>query len=282
MSQNHTANQRYYANLQNGRFVCGNYMLPGDRVSNLVERGPITEFTDSSRKRLARYLRNAASEYRVFITLTYPPGFGEDGHVCKRDLKAFGERYKRFCGRVCPGRDWGLVWWQEWQSNGRCHIHLFGTHKCHYKRIARWWFEIVGSGSAKHLAAGTQIKKIRGKKRQIIAYATKYAVKNEQKQVPEGYLHPGRFWGVIGARGTVEATTTWSAYQNESPDVQEALRDLRNEMELAEKQGKATKIVIEKEDYRVTMRVWDPDDYGFRDKLKFHVERIAKVIENEK
>jgi len=285
VEQNHTANQRYYANIQNGRSFCGGFLtrnMGSDDRCTLRDREPVQDFTDSSRKRFARYLRNAASRYRVFITLTYPPGFGQDGHACKRDLAAFGRRYRRFCESTNPGKDYSLVWWQEWQGNGRVHLHLLGTHRAHYKWIAQAWFDIVGSGNDKHLQAGTQIKKLLGKTSQIISYATKYAVKNEQKQVPESYSHPGRFWGVMGNRTVVSASTTWSAFQHDDPDVLEARETLKSVMESAEKAGKVNKIVIEKDEYRLVMRVWDPDDAKFRELLKFHMSNIEKVIANDK
>lgn len=284
METNNTGNQRFYANVQNGRLTCGSFLsrdLDSDCSSNLRAREPIGEFTESSRKRFARYLRNAASRYRVFITLTYPPGFGSNGRCCKRDIAAFGRRYRRLVESTGSEIPFSLVWWQEWQRNGRVHVHLLGTHRAHYEWIARAWFEIVGSENEQHYQAGTQIKKLRGKTSEIVSYATKYAVKNEQKQVPIGYVSPGRFWGVIGRRDTVEATTTWTAFKHDDPEVFEAREKLKNDMESMEKAGILTKVVIDKDEYRLVIRFWDPDNFKVRDFLMFHVEQIRKVIAND-
>ena len=42
-------------------------------------RGDVTEFSQSSRRRMLSTIKNATADYRVFFTLTYPPGYGESG-----------------------------------------------------------------------------------------------------------------------------------------------------------------------------------------------------------
>ena len=42
----------------------------------------------------------------------------------------------------------------------------------------------------------------------MVSYATKYAAKLEQKQVPSNFSDVGRFWGVIGERSVMAATIT--------------------------------------------------------------------------
>jgi hypothetical protein len=46
----------------------------------------------------------------------------------------------------------------------------------------------------------TRFEKLKAKRGGMLAYARKYAAKNEQKQVPEDYENVGRFWGVRGWR----------------------------------------------------------------------------------
>jgi hypothetical protein len=52
-----------------------------------------------------------------------------------------------------------------------------------------------------------------------VSYASKYAGKLEQKQVPEGYTGVGRFWGVSGWRGVVSAGTFCASSQLCDPEV---------------------------------------------------------------
>lgn len=48
------------------------------------------------------------------------------------------------------------------------------------------------------MLAGTRIERLRGGREGAIGYATKYAAKLEQKEVPAGYESVGRFWGACG------------------------------------------------------------------------------------
>jgi hypothetical protein len=57
------------------------------------------------------------------------------------------------------------------------------------------------------LAAGTRIESFKSGKHGISAYASKYAAKQAQKDVPVGFGDPGRFWGVAGMRATMSADT---------------------------------------------------------------------------
>jgi hypothetical protein len=269
---NHTVQVDRYANLQRGKLSFCTRVVGRDMPRNLNNRdGPI-EFTESSRKRFARYLKNAEAEYRVFITLTYPPGFGEDGHRVKRDLATFAKRYRR--AQEKAGREnYSLVWWQEWQANGRCHLHLLGSGYWEHDRLAEAWCSIVGSQNRDHLRAGTEIRKIKGKRAQIARYAVKYAVKTEQKQVPEGYGWCGRFWGVYGNRKTVEASTRIPAFQFEVPEVQECIRNMKKVQEELTKAKKMVYLLIDKDNYRVAMYVWPPDQELIRYQL------LKKMVE---
>ena len=68
------------------------------------------------------------------------------------------------------------------------------------KAIQHWfavmWYEIVGSGESRHLAAGTgveTVKSVRG----VFAYASKYLAKVEDDPATE-YESIGRCWGIMG------------------------------------------------------------------------------------
>jgi len=178
-------------------------------------RGTVDYFSDRSRARLGRYLRNAVCDYPIFITLTYPAGSGEDAPEAKRHLKCFLERAKRATG-VYPlrgvqvgadGLAWSVVWWMEFTAAGRIHFHLVSTHRLPTEWLSRTWYEIVGTENELHLKAGTRVERLHGTREQMRAYAMKYAAKSEQKDVPDRMDSPGRFWGIWGNRGSVEAST---------------------------------------------------------------------------
>lgn len=58
------------------------------------------------------------------------------------------------------------------------------------------WYEIVGSGEPRHLAAGTGVEIVRSM-RGLMAYASKYLAKVEDDPAPE-YESIGRCWGIMG------------------------------------------------------------------------------------
>lgn len=266
--------QRLYANLQNGCISFGRINTPNPDHA-LYGRDRIECFTESSRKRFGRYLKNAKARYRSFITLTYPPGYGISGRQCKRDLDAFIKRFRRFSSSK---RNWSIVWWQEWQKNGRLHYHLLSTEYIHHNRIAGWWYDICGSKNRDHFKAGTEIRKIRGNPSQLSSYAVKYAVKSEQKQVPRGFSIPGRFWGVVGYRDTVVAAIRLSTLKLEDPDIAEAFDSLRKERDRLQRIGIIRRIELEKDDYQAILYVWDPDNVKIRELLMTHVERIIEEV----
>ena len=64
--------------------------------------------------------------------------------------------------------------------------------------VSRHWYDVVGTGDARHFRAGTRVEKIETF-RQVSGYAAKrYVAKQEELELlPE---KPGRFWGVIGRK----------------------------------------------------------------------------------
>ncbi len=63
------------------------------------------------------------------------------------------------------------------------------------------WWRIVGSGAEAHLKAGTRVESWRGP---LVRYALKYMRKSRDKEyqhrVPDGYVHVGRWWGLVGLK----------------------------------------------------------------------------------
>lgn len=155
------------------------------------ERPPVTEFTKSSRKRLAFVASNTQAEFASMVTLTYPKKYPNDGTKVKRHLKLFIQRCRRRWEPL------GYLWFLEFQRRGAPHLHVLLTCKVVTKDklwASGTWYEIVDSGDIKHLSAGTRTERIR-KPNGARHYVVKYAFKMKQKKVPKKFRNVGRFWG---------------------------------------------------------------------------------------
>lgn len=162
-------------------------------------KGRIQGFSPTAVGRMRRYLRACSADYRVMVTLTYPSAYPEEGRHVKRDLDVFIKRLRRnfpFSGEA----KFSIFWFLEFQERGAPHFHLFCTHSLPKDWCARAWYETVGSGDSRHLAAGTRVEALRSGRYGSCAYAAKYAAKCSQKLVPAQFLNVGRFWGVSGLR----------------------------------------------------------------------------------
>ena len=62
--------------------------------------------------------------------------------------------------------------------------------------LARSLFEVVGSGEADHLAAGTSVERARSF-RGVMCYAGKKYL-GKEVELPPGWETVGRFWGALG------------------------------------------------------------------------------------
>jgi hypothetical protein len=156
------------------------------------------------------------------VTLTYPGYDGREfipqsGRVVKAHFKAFAKRHRREYGQPCSA-----FWKLEFQPR-EDHPELGPAPHLHLALVPPWigepwadepecvaaalrsyrawcskaWAEVVGSGSAKHLAAGTQAVPFRA---DPSFYFSGYVSdgKNAQHVVPPNFLDVGRFWGVLG------------------------------------------------------------------------------------
>lgn len=179
-------------------------------------RGSISGLSPGSAGRMRRYLRECLPEYTIMLTLTYPGFYPSNGETVKNHLKRFLQECKRYVAR--NGGDverFSAFWFLEFQSRGAPHFHIFLTDQLPKEWVALTWYYIVDSEDERHLRAGTRIETIRAGKSGIMAYASKYAAKHEQKEVPPDYERVGRFWGVTGRRDTTSAATFVEA----KPDV---------------------------------------------------------------
>lgn len=176
------------------------------------KRGIVDDFSKRSASRMSRYLRSCTSDYKYFVTLTYPKAQASwSGY--RSHFRAFIERARR-AGYIRPVDS--IFWFVEYQSRGAPHFHLFTTSYIGKIWLSQNWYEVVASGDRNHLLAGTNIQKIRGGRKSIRSYARKYAAKNDQKTLPSLLEYKranesvggARWWGVVGVRSVVAATTS--------------------------------------------------------------------------
>lgn len=199
--------------------------LPG---GNLGGRGQISGFSRSSAARMRRYLRTCEAEYSVLLTLTYPAEFPTDGGACKEHLRRFFARCRRYAADDATARqDFSAFWFVEFQERGAPHFHILTNREFPKDWISTAWYECVGSGDARHLAAGTRIERIRSGRHGTCAYATKYANKQDQKVVPHDFHSVGRFWGICGLRRCVSATMFIPAEIVKDPIIQRFHAEIR-------------------------------------------------------
>lgn len=165
---------------------------PGRRIKP-PPRGPIRAFTPAARRRLmdrtAQIDRTQVKRLPLFITLTYPACWPTSTAECKRHLDTFWKRLVRKYPNA------SAIWKLEYQARGAPHYHLlvWGVDFVPHTQVAFDWWQVVGTGDAAHLAAGTETKRVRSW-RGVAYYAAKYLGK-VGGEAPVG--KPGRFWGVL-------------------------------------------------------------------------------------
>jgi len=178
-----------------------------DKPHKSFKRNKIREWSLPSRRRAFREI--AAVQWSqfvsvLFITLTYPETFPASGRPCKRHFQKFMQRWNRRFDKMVG------LWKFEFQKRGAPHFHLWvGLDRPVSSRdldelrewVSRAWFEVVDSGSEKHLDAGTQVDVCRFQNhaaRYIKGYLRKDGAKEYQNVVPDGFAAVGRFWGFVG------------------------------------------------------------------------------------
>ena len=162
-----------------------------------AKRGKVSRFSRASRRRFMTTLnsldRLALPCMPIFVTLTYPAVFSDDPRQWKLHL----EEMRRRLLRKYP--DAIGFWKLEPQKRGAPHFHLLilCVPLIDKEWVSAEWYDVVGSGDEKHLAAGTNVERVRSWNG-VNHYASKYLGK-----VPEGVNWPenvGRWWGVIGRK----------------------------------------------------------------------------------
>jgi hypothetical protein len=183
-----------------------------------ARRGAIVGYSRRAGRRLkdlVASVNQSKAGLPLFVTLTYPGRWAAEPERWKRDLDAFAKRLVR---RV-PGAS--FIWRLEFQRRGAPHYHLlvFGVSVLHRRWLSTTWADIVtdltpaetlralGDGGAalsaehdmycKHLAAGTQVQRVRSW-RGVASYAAKGMAHELGKgDQAVATLEVGRWWGVV-------------------------------------------------------------------------------------
>jgi hypothetical protein len=156
-------------------------------------RGVVREFSDKSRRRLAKMC--AAIPWGafpfLFVTLTYASDFPTDGRVCSYHLRHFRERWQIEYGAPLA------VWKREYQKRGAVHFHLAigapaGVPLVEVQRwVSRAWSEVIGEKGR------TGVEVLRKPPTRYFSSHGEHGrdEKGYQNEVPDGFVNPGRFWG---------------------------------------------------------------------------------------
>jgi hypothetical protein len=165
-----------------------------------TKRKEISGFSDKSRRRLRFSACNSFPALSSQFVLTYPADFPTDGAESKIQLNLFLTNFrKKFKGTP-------YLWVLEFQRRGAPHYHLFTplpVTEANRLWLASTWVRIACGGSPAAL-------RFHSNQRNFIpwdmgngSYVCKYLEKERQKDVPDGYVNVGRFWGA--SRGLVPA-----------------------------------------------------------------------------
>lgn len=156
-------------------------------------RDRISFLSDKSLRRLAFIAQNTDVEMTHMITLTYPKEYPMNGREVKESLNRLLSFMRARAKK--NGTTIGYIWFLEFQRRGAPHVHIIcdGLYWSNSELSYRW-YKAVGSGDKAHLRAGTRQERIR-ERDGAAKYVTKYALKTEQKKVPDGFVDVGRFWG---------------------------------------------------------------------------------------
>ena len=161
-----------------------------------TKRGKVQGFSRKSRQRFLAFVASLRRDaLPLFVTLTYPEWWPGDWQNWKEHLDTF---VKNHVMRKWPGAS--LLWKLEPQQRGAPHFHLivWGVPFMPKEWLAQTWFEVVGSGDSKHLAAGTSVERARSF-RGVMCYAGKKYL-GKEVMLPPGWENVGRFWGACGRK----------------------------------------------------------------------------------
>jgi hypothetical protein len=187
-------------------------------------RDAVMQFSAGSAMRMRRYLRECMAEYKIMLTLTYPGFYPSNGKAVKEHLRRFLQELRReYIRRHSDDGRHSSFWFLEFQQRGAPHFHIFCTWSPSKEWVSRRWYDIVHSEDIRHFHAGTRVEVLRSGRAGSISYASKYANKQYQKEVPENYENVGRFWGIYGRRSVMAAATFVTNRERVASDVRASL-----------------------------------------------------------
>ncbi len=180
---------------------------------------PIVKFSPRSMARLVATANATKIEFKSMITLTYPNLYPKDGRIVKAAMNNLLTTFR--------DRHWGsYLWFLEFQARGAPHFHILSEINAITPRmrvclaevwVGRWskenWFydeaefRAVGKDECRWEMMARTLSKayyfiLRRETWELLRskdagrrYTTKYATKEYQKEVPDGFEGIGRFWG---------------------------------------------------------------------------------------
>jgi len=185
-------------------------------------RGEVTKFSRASRMRLAERVSNLPFVPQQMFCLTFGETFPHDGRIAFSMFNAWMQRARPIVGQY--------VAFPEFQGRGAIHRHILFEKRLTRGQevyLSNCWARICRRYLSLSVDEYRKVKKqhrraanwqpIRSKDG-AARYALKYAYKLRQKDVPEGFTHPGRFWST--SRG---ACAGWDVYHVPFADWSEVL-----------------------------------------------------------
>jgi hypothetical protein len=208
------------------------------------------------------------------VTLTYPGFYTTNGKEVKEHLRRFLQELRReYIRRVDDDGLHSSFWFLEFQNRGAPHFHIFTTWAPNKEWVANTWYRIVGSEDIRHLHAGTRVEFLKQGRAGTISYASKYAAKAEQKEVPENYEKVGRFWGIYGWRATLSASTWVGHSELARPDVLKHQNMIFETLKQAILKGVAEVIVAEEGTRVITIH-----EKRLQQLLRRDISRLSLIV----
>lgn len=211
--------------------------------------GDIGDFSRGSKRRLRRSVRSTSVDYKRFLTLTFPSTV-RDPAFAYRCFRAFVKRLFRMWKKVGVGQG-ALIWVREFTKTGTPHYHCVVSAFIPRAWLARAWYECCGKLCPEHRAAGTRIERLRGGRRAVSKYFSKYlsskvGSKSFQQRLPADFRQnrlgrgsAGRWWGCCGEQAFLVASLSESVGLPFRENCAAGLEVAKNGLEAAVSAGSA-------------------------------------------
>ena len=188
-----------YCASMNGNLICFSQYDPNKPRPEQQKRGKVTLFSQKARASLLKYTRGIPKDrYKVFTTLTY-----KDAPVdAKDDLDRMLKEFEKSAKESKNKKLFSALWCMEYQERGVVHFHIWHTHYIDKKELRKKWNRITKQDAAN---PSTDVRAWQANSHSgLSSYVSKYAAKQEQKELPEELKETGagRWWGVRGDNST--------------------------------------------------------------------------------